>query len=500
MKNKFVLITVLILSSFNLYAQWQPDVRMTDDIAFSSTSFNNARCIATSGNSVHVAWFDKIDLNEEIYYKHSEDGGVNWSAIMRLSINSSASRYPSIAVSGLNVHVVWYEGRDGNWEIYYKRSVDGGLNWGAETRLTNDPSYSGNPSLAVSGQDVHLVWEDNRDGGNDEIYYKHSTDGGLSWGADTRLTNNSGESATPSIWVSGQFISLVWNEDRDGNWEIYYKRSINGGVNWETDTRLTNNTAVSGYPTLSVSGSIVNVVWHDNRESNFEIFYKRSTDMGLNWQQDVRLTDNNFISGYPSIAATGSSVHVVWEDDRDGNYEIYYKVSPDGGSNWNADTRLTNSNGISDRNSISVSGSIVHVVWEDNRDGNYELYYKRNPTGNITGIENISLEIPCEFKLEQNYPNPFNPSTKIKFTIPNVTLSLSSRAETRDEGSRVQLKVYDVLGNEVATLVDENKSAGTYEIDFSVGRDSSPAIASGIYFYQLKAGEYISTKKMTLIK
>jgi hypothetical protein len=64
----------------------------------------------------------------------------------------------------------------------------------------------------------------------------------------------------------------------------------------------------------------------------------------------------------------------------------------------------------------------------------------------------------------------------------------------------VTLKVYDVLGNEVATLVDEYKPAGEYEIEFSVGRDSSPDIASGIYFYQLRAGTFIQTKKMILIK
>ena len=105
------------------------------------------------------------------------------------------------------------------------------------------------------------------------------------------------------------------------------------------------------------------------------------------------------------------------------------------------------------------------------------------------------------FSLEQNYPNPFNPVTKIKFTIPNV--------ETRHASSLqlTMLKVYDILGRVVATLVNEEKPAGEYEIEFSVGQESFPVLPSGVYFYQLKvypanggAGEFVETRKMVLIK
>ncbi len=95
------------------------------------------------------------------------------------------------------------------------------------------------------------------------------------------------------------------------------------------------------------------------------------------------------------------------------------------------------------------------------------------------------------FRLHPIYPNPFNPTTKIKFTIPS--------AETGNAPS-VLLKVYDVLGNEVATLVNEEKPAGSYEVEFSVGQNSILSLSSGIYFYQLKADSYIETKKMVLIK
>ena len=95
------------------------------------------------------------------------------------------------------------------------------------------------------------------------------------------------------------------------------------------------------------------------------------------------------------------------------------------------------------------------------------------------------------FSLSQNYPNPFNPSTKIKFTI---------ASNVKGETSNVSLVIYDILGNEIATLVNEEKQPGTYEIEFDSHSGEVWNLTSGVYFYQLRAGNYIETKKMVLIK
>ncbi|RPI75117.1 MAG: T9SS C-terminal target domain-containing protein [Ignavibacteriales bacterium] len=108
------------------------------------------------------------------------------------------------------------------------------------------------------------------------------------------------------------------------------------------------------------------------------------------------------------------------------------------------------------------------------------------------GINDEPANIISQFVLFQNYPNPFNPTTKIKYSIPNVETH-------RDASLQVVLKVYDVLGKEVATLVNEEKQPGVYEVEFqsSVG---SRQLASGIYYYQLKAGNFTETKKMVVLK
>ena len=116
------------------------------------------------------------------------------------------------------------------------------------------------------------------------------------------------------------------------------------------------------------------------------------------------------------------------------------------------------------------------------------IKYKQSPTS----VKDVSHALPTVFNLEQNYPNPFNPSTKIRYQVPG----------NRDQGSgiRVTVKVYDVLGNQVAVLVDEEKAPGSYEVEFNAARVSNPRYGSGVYFYQLIASDVVNTKKMLLIK
>ncbi len=124
------------------------------------------------------------------------------------------------------------------------------------------------------------------------------------------------------------------------------------------------------------------------------------------------------------------------------------------------------------------AGNYQYRLKQIDFDGTFEYL----PTGQA-GSNTIEVEInpPAKFSLEQNYPNPFNPSTKISWQSP--------------VSSWQTLKVYDVLGNEVATLVNEEKLAGEYEVEFK-----AVELSSGIYFYQLKVGEFIQTKKMTILK
>jgi hypothetical protein len=183
----FSLVLLLLSTPAVVHAQWEPNQRLTFNDSISLTSRNNAHCIAASGDTVHVIWWDCRDGDWEIYYCSSTDGGVSWSTDRRLSQAPSASRDPSIAVDCSTVHVAWYSYQSGDRLIRYRRSTNSGRDWEPERHLSDDSSSSREPSLSVAGAAVHLVWWDHRDG-NYEVYYKRSTDGGVTWGADTRLT------------------------------------------------------------------------------------------------------------------------------------------------------------------------------------------------------------------------------------------------------------------------------------------------------------------------
>ena len=371
--------------------QWLPDVRLTFDPAFSSTSFNNAKCLAvdsaeTFEEVLHLVFFDDREDNREIYYKRSTDGGTTWGQELRLTHNGAISHFPSISASHPVVHVAWEEYRDGNAEIYYKESPDAGVTWGADTRLTNNPANSFSPSVAAFDSHLHLTWFDQRDG-NNEVYYKRSDDGGLTWNADTRLTNNPAFSVFPAITTSGSRVHIAWQEHRDGNSEIYYKRSSDAGITWGNDVRLTNNAANSFSPSIAAAGLDVHVAWFDQRDGNLEIYHKHSADAGVTWDADKRVTNNPAVSQYPSVSVSASNVHLVWFDERDGNTEIYYNRSTNSGTTWEADTRLTTDAARSTDPCVAVSSSTVHVAWTDARDnsppyrGNYEIYYKSSDIG-----------------------------------------------------------------------------------------------------------------------
>ncbi|MCP5061210.1 MAG: T9SS type A sorting domain-containing protein [Ignavibacteriae bacterium] len=122
-----------------------------------------------------------------------------------------------------------------------------------------------------------------------------------------------------------------------------------------------------------------------------------------------------------------------------------------------------------------------------NGENKGQIYFDGIITNVITDLEEENNYIPTEYKLEQNYPNPFNPSTIIKYNIPNVK-------QLTETNRNVTLKVYDILGREVSTLVNKIQAPGIYSITF----DAS-SLSSGVYYYRLKSGDYLETKKMILL-
>jgi hypothetical protein len=340
-------------------------------------------------NNLHIVWYeyDMMGDTESINYIKSTDWGGTWSTTRELiSMPLGNLGDPVIASdSSNNIYIVWNQWVSGaNYDIFQKKSTDGGNTWSTSKRLSWTSGGSGAHCIAIDSTDtIHIAWGDHTYG-NPEILYKKSTNGGVTWSGTKRLTWNSGYSSGPDIaFDSSDSIYLAWWDNEPGNAEIFFKRSTDGGTSWTTK-RLTWNSGDSMNPVISVdSGDEIYIIWDDNSPGNGEIYLKKSTNNGVVWTTK-RLTWNSGNSSASDLAIdTSDNLHIVWENETSGDYEIFYKRSTNGGANW-ATQRLTWNSGDSSASCISTdSAEFLHVVWSDSTPGNDELFYRK---GNQKGI------------------------------------------------------------------------------------------------------------------
>jgi hypothetical protein len=180
-------------------------------------------------------------------------------------------------------------------------------------------------------------------------------------------------------------------------------------------------------------------------------------------------------------ASGGSDILNPMADENNG----FRKLLSMGNTNFNINWEILNlEDGIYYWSVQAIDGAMAGSEFSD--EGIFTV-------GSVTLSENESL--PQEYRLEQNFPNPFNPITKIRFTIPTSPLNPSPYQGEGNRERLISLKVYGVIGNEIATLVNEEMEPGIYEVEFD-----AKDLTSGVYFYSLTVGSFTDTKKMILLR
>ena len=407
------------LGAVNRFTSWGNDIRLTSQ---SSASEDSSLAVDSSGN-LHIAWQDYRDGNWEIYYTKLDNVGNTLIEDTRLTTSLTTSGRPSLAIDNQGkVNIAWEDERDGNSEIYYTKLDSVGNTLVEDTRLTSSTGGSRYSSLDIDEQNnMHIAWQDYRDG-NWEIYYTKLNSVGNTLVEDTRLTNSSASSTFPSLSVDVLgIIYLVWQDYRNGHdWDIYYTKLNNMGNTLVDDLRLTVDGANSENPSLIADVQNAAITWEDNRDGNKEIYYTKLNNQGVTLVDDLRLTSDGSNSQHSSAAIdTQGNVHFAWQDLRGGGYgEIYYTKLNNIGNTLVDDMRLTANSAFSGAPSLEVdSQENVHVTWEDNRDGNKEIYYK-NPSSNVVRVippsslvlagtptlgSSVSLQLHSPLNANQNY-------------------------------------------------------------------------------------------------
>ena len=369
-------------------AGWTDDIRLTDN----AVSDRKVR-LDVDDFDIHLTW-RRIDGNMEVFHIGSNDSGETWGVISQISNSGVGADNPDISQTNGNTHIVWDDRKTLTAEIYYRNSTDNGVTWNAERTISSADGYnSEGPRIAINNSNIHVIWVDSRHGAesvpaNTEIYYNWSLDGGVTWGTEKRLTNALYASAPVGIAVNGSNIHVLFVDDRTGTFGLYYIRSTDNGVTWDDGqgiigaTRLiSTNEVVQG--AIAINGSDIHAVWINMQAGpTYRIYYRNSTDNGFSWNPVQLLSGPSPIMGSSDIAVWEKNVSVLWDDYRDDGTtaEIYYKNSTDGGINWNPDLRLTyNEGNDSDYPRIALYNDIRHITWYDDRNAQPEVYYKRFP-------------------------------------------------------------------------------------------------------------------------
>lgn len=361
-----------VLPGINVCAGWGPDVRLTEN-----PNTYPAR-VAIRGNYVHLVWQDFSKDSWGIYYKRSTDGGESWGADTRLTNKGVNCAYPAIAVSGSTVWVMW-QTLGFSAPLYYKWSIDNGQTWGEDIALTDGGGSAYNPSIAVWGDVIHIVWEDHRDNDFAKVYYRRSTDGGRTWREDIKLSDQRG-SQEPLVAVAGDNVHVIWKGTDKDDQVLYYMHSTNGGGTWGEDVKLGSSIWP---PCIATFGNNVILVWEDSTPRGSEVYYRRSADGGQSWSEAVVLSDGPAEAAYPNVVVWENRVYAFWQDNRDTSdrqylyWEIYFKSSDDWGKSWSGDKRITQQKADAIWPQAAVDGNTLGLVWQDSRDGKWQIYYKR---------------------------------------------------------------------------------------------------------------------------
>jgi hypothetical protein len=297
-----------------------------------------------------------------------------------------------------------------NGDIYYANSSDGGMSWSTSKMINDDggTTEQGRPDIAVDSNDIiHIVWEDKRRVDNYDIYYANSTDMGITFSVNKKINDVDNSSRDPTIAIDNQNnIHVAWVDNRNKvitGRDIYYANSTNGGINFSSNTRVSDDigNTYQLWPDIAVGGNIIGIVWEDQRENS--IYFANSSDEGNTFSSNKRV---NYVTGSlnqdVAIAINiNGYICIVWEGM---NNDIYFVNSTDGGFTFSQDQRVNDDLGVDYQrlSSLTIRNQTIYIAWQDDRNGNYDIYFSRSnfltpmtspisPLNNSTLIDNNPL-------------------------------------------------------------------------------------------------------------
>jgi len=469
--------TLLHRSSSNLSVAWDSTHLISD-----STQFHPYNLVVLNGNNIiHLFWQDEQTALGDVKYVRSTDGGKTFSkdTILVEAHPGAALVTPEGFSYGVSGNFVYLETTDLSSPTQdfqsLMRSTNSGATWDTLTRVGQMvwPGFCG--ALAVEDSLLFQFVTDIHPSDTMSTL-RRSSDYGVSW---QTLGQMSGFMDPGRLAVASSYLHGIedWSHDYG---IILYRHSSDLGQTWGPVDTISAQIGLSSAQDGVISTSedrYVYIVWDDDKygsDGGESVLFRKSGNNGNTWEPEQSITPTP-TAETPVVASSGSYVCVAWNQINDplpANTQL--RVSTDYGSTW-SDVITVNDSGYG---YICLKDSLLSIFWIDH-PYTASVFYRQGIITNITGVQEKPL--PNAIWVSQNFPNPFNPTTKIQYSL--------------EKPEHVTIKIFDILGREVAAPVDAVIEPGLHTITLDLSH-----YASGVYYYRFQAGSFVRTKKLVVMK
>lgn len=347
--------------------------------------------VSSSNNNTYVVWQESvpgnIDRNYEIFFKKSSDDGNSFGERIQVSDNIGFSEHPQMASESNNVYVVWADDTNVNKQIYFKKSNNGGNSFGEQMLLSDSNSNAFNQEISSFGDNVYVVWLEKVPYGPYRIMLASSNDGANTFHKPITLSENAVAQTFPKISSFDGHVYVAWNVEDQPNTRsgVYFISSTDNGMTFGNISKLNMAEKDFGEPQIASSGNQIYVIWggSDTNKLN-SISFMKSDDNGRTFSDLRKINETehgrlNEPSNVEIIADQKDRVFIAWQDriDTSDKDEIFFASSTDRGETFNGVTNLSNNAGISECPSIIALEDTVFATWEDLTPGNHEVFFSR---------------------------------------------------------------------------------------------------------------------------
>lgn len=261
-----------------------------------NTNADNATSVSSTNNTAAatIQYEGKVDCDVGVANNTTTSTSLDNSGLDNMSADrqDDGGCYPRASESGQFEYVVWSEGNEDNRYILFKRSMNGKTFDSAITLSGKAPSAVFNPEVSSEGNNVYVVWQGDSQSENQDILMRKSDDNGKTFGDVINVSNDRAGSGNPEINVNSSNVYMVWDGTTPGNNEIFFRKSINNGSNFDRVRNLSNDGGVSYEPKVVLDKKGIEVYWREYRNGHEDVLVKKSMNEGRTFDVLQKLNNN----------------------------------------------------------------------------------------------------------------------------------------------------------------------------------------------------------------